>query len=381
MDATSMMAEREVNHLVVVAPGSRMVVGTLSSLDLVLRTSASAPLLRSPSKSQVVSPTVGELLQQHGHFTPQCKEGASLRDAADLLLRSDRTAAVVAVHGTDEQRTHLGMLTENDIMQAYIDGWRPETDAQEWVQTHEAPQLTIPQYLLVRPSTRLTEAASLMLMGASAGHVPTRGPLHHLAVMGNSGIQGSWLGIFSTLDIARGLANLHSELDIAQVGVDETTVDMVMKPVTDVPSVKPSDTIQHAFTELLNTSRHAAFVFDEHGAFYGVVTPRCAMEAFAKGVPPSTTVISWLQHHKNDEGPRHIEPQDTLHDAARVMMAYNIHHLVVRNSEDETFSAPVGVVSSLDLARGLTSIYSHRPFESLGWLYNCGGPHSCSVAK
>lgn len=56
------------------------------------------------------------------------------------------------------------------------------------------------------------------------------------------------------------------------------------------------------------------------------------------------------------------------------MATCSLHHLVV---VDPATREPAGVLSSLDLARGVASIGCHCPFMSLGWLRSCKGAASC----
>lgn len=109
-----------------------------------------------------------------------------------------------------------------------------------------------------------------MLSAAEPGHT-----CHHLVVRA---IDGQWLGVFSALDIARALHSLPSELEVAKTGADQTTIDMIMKPITTVPECRPSDTMYIALNALDIYCQNAAVVADEDG-FHGLITARCALQA------------------------------------------------------------------------------------------------------
>jgi len=371
VDAAAVMTTANLNHLVVVVPGSLEAVGTLSSLDLALCAKARTPLLRSVP--QWAGPTVGELVTQHWHLMAVCNKGASLREAATLLVTSSRTSLALALSG---EKAPLRLLTENDIMRAYVYGWEPDHTAESWLLAKLIPRSSVPQHVLLPPSVRLTEAAWLMLKAPKPGV----DACHHLVVKGVKGMEGGWLGIFSALDVARGLASITSELEAARTGADQTRVCAVMKTLEVVPTCKPSDTIQHALSTLISSRQNAAIVANADGT-YSLVTPRCALQALAEGLPSDISVKDFMERRGLVvcgfvTGPREITPDLRLLDAAAIMTERTLHHLVVM---DPKSSRPVGVLSSLDLVRAIASIRSQRPFASLGWLWACKGPSTCTV--
>merc|ERR1719215_340184 len=138
-----------------------------------------------------------------------------------FLATSGKTSAAVALGGDSPP---LGLLTDNDIMRAYVDGWPRDFTVERWLLVQESSRPAILPPLLVPPATRLTDAAALMLGASRPGLEPCR----HLVVKG-TGL--GWEGVFSALDVARALCSLGSELEVAKTGVDSLKVSMVMKPI------------------------------------------------------------------------------------------------------------------------------------------------------
>mmetsp|Transcript_53343 Transcript_53343/g.173452 ORF Transcript_53343/g.173452 Transcript_53343/m.173452 type:complete len:677 (+) Transcript_53343:160-2190(+) len=367
-DAAALMTANGVNHLVVVLPGTLEAVGTVSSLDLALCDKARTPLLRSTA--QAAGPTVGELVSQQWHLTAVCNQGATLREAACLLFASGRTSTALAL---SDEAAPLRLLTENDIMRAYVYGWEPDATAESWLVAKLIPRCSIPQHVLVPPSVRLTEAAWLMLKAPKPGI----DACHHLVVKGAKGSEGGWLGVFSALDLARGLAAIGSELEAARTGADQTRVRAAMKTLEVVPTCKPANTLRQAFSTLIDSRQNAALVTNDDGS-HNLVTPRCCLQALAEGVSADCTVVDFYGPRGGpaEEALREVAPELPLLDAAAVMTERTLHHLVVM---DPKTSRPMGVLSSLDVARAIASMQSQRPFASLGWLWACKGPSTCTV--
>eukprot|EP00929_Paragymnodinium_shiwhaense_P059853 TRINITY_DN29943_c0_g3_i1.p1 TRINITY_DN29943_c0_g3~~TRINITY_DN29943_c0_g3_i1.p1 ORF type:complete len:654 (-),score=157.08 TRINITY_DN29943_c0_g3_i1:511-2472(-) len=368
VEAAAMMSARELNHLVVVKPGTIEAVGSISSLDLVLCSSNKPPLLRT---SRSVGSSVGELLTQPWHPVVTFEVGTTVRQAAKRLTQAATTAALL--HLTGVEGLPMTMVTENDLLGAFVNNFAADQPVESWLALQEQKGSLIPQHLLVQPSVPLADAASLMVAaGSHAGRA-----CHHLAVQRPA---GGVQGVFSALDVARGLTSHCSELDVAKMGADSTEISVVMKPIATVPSCGLTDTIQHAMTSLYLSSQNAAVIVDEEGTpcLDGVITPRCAVQALADGLPLTTTVGDWLQlRRKRDNGLREVPPNLKLFDAALLMAKHSLHHLVV--SSRPYCTTPVGVVSSLDLVRGVASINIHAPFVSLAWLRAHKGPHACDL--
>jgi len=353
-DAAAIMTNRKVDHLVVLHPERREVVGVVSSLEILLRTRADAPLLRSMPLWE--GPSVAEVLVQNQSLTWTCPKGCTFGEAADVLTRSARTSTIVQI---GDEGFRCGLLTENDIVRAYIEGRNRSDIVESWMVGAE------PSYWQALPSTPVTEAASLLLSAAEPHHT-----CHHLVVKDSL---GEWLGVFSALDLARALNSLSSELDIAKTGVEETTVGMVMKLLEFLPRCEPTDTIRDALTVFDISGQNGVLVEDDEKV-HGLITPRCAIEALAREVPPSCTVAAWLlDSRRSQEAPREVLINTSLANAANIMVTHALHHLLV---VEQPGGPPMGVLSSLDLARGIVSINYHCPFMSLSWLRHFVGPTS-----
>jgi len=367
-EAAAVMTARRLNHLVVVRPGSTHALGVISSLDLAVCCAGERLPAGAPSASfRHAGPTVGQIVAQNWHLAAICNRGATLAEASMFLAASGRTSAAVALGGDSPP---LGLLTENDIMRAYVDGWPRDFTVERWLLVQESSRPAILPPLLVPPSTCLTDATALMLGASRPGLEPCR----HLVVKG-AGL--GWDGVFSALDVARALCSLGSELEVAKTGADYLKVSMVMKPVDAVPVSKPGDTLKDALTSLLRHHQHGSIVVDDDNTFHGIITPRCALQAMAEDAPSETMVSTWLHRRSTNEAPREVTPSASLMEAAGVMTERNLHHLVVKDPSPDHF--PVGVLSSLDVVRGIASMRSQLPFSSLGWLWSVRGPPSCAL--
>jgi len=357
VDAAAKMASDGIDHLIVVHPGGHEAVGVLSSLDILLRTKRHAPLLRTLPVWK--GPTVGDVLTDQLHLTEIYAKGTTLGEAARMLANTGRTSIVVDIKrgGCD-----FGLLTESEVLRAYLDGWAKTTSIEDLLMTTEFQHAEMFRHFQVPPTMRLTEAAQLMLTAAEPSHT-----CHHLVV--RTAI-GGFLGVFSALDIARALHALPSELEASKAGLDETSVDETMRPSSMVPTCKPTDTIQEALGTLDMFGQHSAFVMAADGAFLGLITPRCALHAFADGVPKDEQILAWLQRGRGADAHRQIMLGSKLSEAASVMASNGLHHLLV---VEERGTTPVGVLSALDVARGVVSLNSQCPFVSLGWLRLFGG--------
>mmetsp|Transcript_43490 Transcript_43490/g.114627 ORF Transcript_43490/g.114627 Transcript_43490/m.114627 type:complete len:681 (+) Transcript_43490:129-2171(+) len=360
VDAANLMTTRRLEHLVVCQPGETEVVGTLSSLDVLLRTRANTPLLRS--MPLWLGPTVGEVLDSHHHLTHICPRGATLGEAAELLDNSGASSLIarIGAHGSN-----LGLLTENGLLRACVDGWSSKADVEDWMAATEFQHAAVPLHLQVPPSMPLTEAASLMLSAAEPGRT-----CHHLVVRA---LAGTWLGVFSALDIARAIQSLASELDIARTGATETPVGAIMKLEETMPKCRPTDSLGSALGTLDKFCQNAALVVDDAGEVLGLITPRCAIQAISIGFSMDRSVADWFAVRPAGEGPREVLINTPLKDAAAIMTAHVLHHLLVAEAPG---ARPVGVLSSLDLARGIVSANYHCPFLSLGWLQLFGASAS-----
>jgi len=357
LDAAAKMASEEIDHLIVVHPGGHEAVGVLSSMDILLRTSAHAPLLRTvPLWS---GPTVGEVLADQRGLAEVHARDTTLGEAARVLAHTGRTSILIEMNrdGSD-----FGLLTESEVLRAYLDGWSKAARIEDLLASTELQHADMLRHFQVPPTMRLTEAAAMMLSAAEPSNT-----CHHLVVRSAA---GGLLGVFSALDVARALHTLPSQLEFARAGLDETTVDMVMRDSSTVPACRPTDTIEEALRTLDLCGQHCAFVADADGAFLGVITPRCALHAFADGVPRSEQILAWLQRGRGTSAQRQVHLGSRLSEAVSIMASSGLHHLVV---VEESGVPPVGVLSALDVARGVISVNTRCPFVSLGWLQLFGG--------
>jgi len=225
----------------------------------------------------------------------------------------------------------------------------------------------VPQYMQVPPSMPLSDAAWIMCRAAEPGRT-----CHHLVVRA---VTGGRLGVFSALDVTRALHGLPTELDVAKAGADGTTVDAVMKLVAAVPRCKPEDTIREALGTLDLFCQNASLVVDGDDVL-GLITPRCALQALAAGVPRDLSVGAWMRTRHTPDVPREVPRGTSIKEAAAIMTTHSLHHLLV---VDLPSTKPVGVLSALDLARAVVSMNYHCPFVSLGWLRRMNVPTSFSL--
>eukprot|EP00929_Paragymnodinium_shiwhaense_P013515 TRINITY_DN121364_c0_g1_i1.p1 TRINITY_DN121364_c0_g1~~TRINITY_DN121364_c0_g1_i1.p1 ORF type:complete len:668 (-),score=91.52 TRINITY_DN121364_c0_g1_i1:497-2431(-) len=371
MEAEALMSFRGLNHFVVVKPGTSEAIGTLSASDIALSSLGPSPAtcFRGPRSA---GPAVGEIVCQAWHRRTSCNEGATLAEVAEQMAHHGHatTSAMLSLGGADDRQV---LVTETDIMKAFTQGF-PRTQAlADYLSAAEKEKRSFPQHLLVPASMSLSEGASVMLRSAAQ----QGRSCHHLAVSSDN--YQDWLGVLSALDLVRGLTTMCSQLEIAKMGADDTTIASVMKPMSSVPTCHTNHTVHNALVLLLRASQTAALVLDDTGAplLDGVITPRCAMQALADGVLVDTSVGAWLQNRRAGEGPREVPPTIKLFDAALLMSRHQLHHLVV--AERPYCTQPIGVLSSLDVVRGISSIHAPMPFTSLEWLKSCRGSTACVV--
>jgi CBS domain-containing protein len=368
-EAAALMAARKLQHLIVVPPGDREAIGVLSSLDLLYTTSHAKRLFKSTVLSE--GPKIGDFLAGYPHLTAVCSRCATLGEIADSLMSTDRTAAAIAMEP-------YRLITENDVMRAFIDGWTWQCSAEKWLLSKDGANGSPPKHVMVPPSTPLTEAAALLLSASAQGR-----PCHHLVVKGTQKETSGWAGVFSALDVSRGLCILGSNLEVARTGADELSVSAAMKPISTIPTCRPDDTLLRALSILVNQHHGMAMVVGEDGTYIGAITARCALQAMSKGVLLQCLVADWLHGQQAAFAqvmPRLLPPTARLLDAASVMVSNNMHHLIIAEpSADAASIVPLGVLSSLDLARGVAAMRSSCPFVSLGWLRLCRGPNTCAV--
>eukprot|EP00932_Pfiesteria_piscicida_P003898 SRR837773.13806.p1 GENE.SRR837773.13806~~SRR837773.13806.p1 ORF type:complete len:242 (+),score=82.25 SRR837773.13806:341-1066(+) len=193
---------------------------------------------------------------------------------------------------------------------------------------------------------------------------------HHLVVRDVSGV---WIGVVSALDVARALRQLPSKLEAARLGVDVVPVQAVMKPVEDVPTCSTEDLLKDVLDRFEAFEQNAVMVKGEASSVVGLITPRCAMQALAAGTSPAMTVGEWMRTRQMQTGPREVQQSISIMDAAAAMAKFNLHHLLV---VDVIGGEPVGVLSALDVVRGVVSVHHQCPFLSLAWLRRLNVPTS-----
>lgn len=354
-DACSKMTACSLHHLVVVQPQTSETVGVLSALDMVLSSQLHALPHRPFAARFALHSPVADIVKQV--ITPVCSVSSTLGHAGDLLAAQQCTAAVLV----DESGATKGVLTVNDIMHAYLDGWSHDDGIRQWLSSDAS---ALPRHATVRPVVPVTEVATMMLVNHWR-----LGSCHHLLVMGDD---GRFYGVLSSLDIVRAMCTLASGLNVLESGAPVTTVAMVAKlnlanEAPTVPFCKCTDTIAHAFRVLIESQQDGVLIADGN-TIQGIITPRCAMEAFNAGISHDSTVACLLHGRHTRIEPREVAPEARLLDAAEAMVSRNLQHLVVVTSGT---NVPMGLISSLDVVRGIASITAHCKFVSLRWLRSC----------
>lgn len=355
IDAAEEMTNHEVDHLVVIRSEDSEAVGVVSSLDLVLHTKARDFVLEMPAYD---GPSVGEVLHEHTAMTTMCDFETTLGLLCARLLAAGQTSAFVGKASDARPRF---LFTESDIVRCFANRYNRDVVVGDMIGL--LGEHKVPNYLQVPPSMRLLQAGALMLQGAQPGR-----SCHHLVVRAVT--DSAWLGVFSALDIARALHHLSSRLDAARLNVDGLIVDSVMKPVEAVPTCSTSGTLRDVLGQLLQSGQTAAVVMDGETSL-GLITHRCAVHGFAAGVSPCITIGEWMRARQLPEGPREVLSRTSIVEAATLMLEHKLHHLVVV----EYFGgATVGVVSALDIVRGVVSVHQECPFVTLSWLRRLGVP-------
>lgn len=278
-------------------------------------------------------PVVGDVVGQRG--TVVVLASATLLDAVDLLIMHDRTAAGIV----GEDGSLLGVLTENDMALAYASGVPCGTPVHVWLESGyaRAAPSELPE-LIVRPSTTLLEAAVRM-----RAHIESETACHHLVVCEEG---GGFHGVLSSLDLARALCALRR--------VRGTTVSEVMKPRAELPWCSPSDNMREALRKMATVHQNCVLVTGDPFTgqqVLGVVTPRDALRAYAEHAPVDVELGHWLRGLQARWEPRQVSAGAPVAEAAAVMTAGFVHHLVAVAADAEV----VGVVSSLDLARAINA--------------------------
>lgn len=312
--------------------------------------------------------------------TAYCSLTDTLADASEALVDSARTAAVVM-----DARGIRGVLTENDLLRAYVDGAPWECSVDLWLRGGEArmPGFMVPA-LTISTTTTLAQAAACM---ASMAEENSGFACHHLLVrdkgdsVGTAASEADHPGHFrllSALDIAKGMLDAAEAEAMAGAWNTEAgrvaamTVKQAMKPRSDVACCAWDDSLNAAFREMYEFQQNCALVVDKRqvklegepevqlgGTIYGVITAADAIRAFAeRQTGEDTSLTAWLRDLPADRKPfkqRTIAANATLAEAASAMSNSGVHHLLVVLWAGS--SEVAGILSALDIVRALGSTY------------------------
>lgn len=370
-EAATVMSSHGLQHLVIVEPGQNAVVGLLGWLDLLhlgLRDAAELWDLVRPPPMPVL---VGDIIQCRRSAV--CQDDATMTDACDVMVSAGRTAAVVV----DRLCEAVGVLTENDVLQALVEGADWDCGIDMWLRGGEArmPGFLMPA-VTAKPNTPLADAASQMAL-------QTKGDFacHHLPVRDDAGRP---LGLISALDIARGLCKGAHRGGPRRCAVDlgaEISAAAAMKPRATVPTCRCEEPLMVAFKRLHESKQNCLLVIEGEegtvaspqesanlginapGIVVGVVTSADVLRAFAEHLPPSTAVGRWLRGVGTDWAQRKLRPYQKLSEAVEAMDHEHVHHMLVTECGSEEV---VGVVSALDVVLTLSSIHLAPPEASTG---------------
>lgn len=345
--------------------------------------------LESDARTQAV--TLGDIVARRE--TATVTMSYTLSDAVDALVSTERTAAVVL----DDGRVQ-GVLTENDVLAALVEGTPWQCQIGEWLMGSYArlpgfmvPALTLPD------TASIADAAAEMTSLAEDGIGFT---CHHMLVHAKE--EGESLRILSALDIARGIIDTIATRAIigegspsadSVIAASEITVEQAMKDRTGVSTCKLRDSLQKAFETMHDARQNCALIVSggpssvdealddlpvckveeqeelteedeqwqqEHGDVLGVITSADALRAFSEHLRGNTTTVAgWLrglntQEHKT-AAQRSIGCSTTLAEAALVMSECDLHHLLVIDEDGDV----IGVLSALDIVCALGASYRY----------------------
>jgi len=275
-----------------------------------------------------------------------CFRSSTLAAAAEIMLSRQVTALVIL----DERGIVAGALTENDLLQALCIGVPWNYSLNSWLCSDCA---RLPHFLVedraIPPTMPLLEAAARMAEHAGAGDYAC----HHLLV--HEGPDEPW-GILSSLDLAQAVfRSSHLPASRSAKLLRASLVAEVMKPRPALPTCDKESSLNGALYEMMATRQNCALITEEANAkspVLGVITTRDAVRAFVENNDGKICVAEWLQKFHSRWEPRGIASDKSLFDAAELMAANLHHHLVVVSPAT---SEVVGVISTLDMARAMTS--------------------------
>jgi len=294
--------------------------------------------LAPPHHPRGASAVVAEIVGQHGKAL--CNGSGTLRNAAVVLMLTDRTAGIVA----GSQGGVLGAITENDILQAYSTGTPGDHSVGAWLLSERARMPGVfAQALSVGARMEITEAARMM-RAQSSGDLACR----HLLVKDEA---GHLQGILSALDLARAVCSLSPESEL-RCTMDAGTVSQVMKPSGVIPACRESATMGEAVEKMVGSRQNCILVTDgpQHFGVMGVFTTRDALRAFAEEIPLDVEIGHWMFCLNHRMAPRIVAADAPLTDAAAKMASGSVHHLIAVAGDTGDV---VGVMSSSDLAHAI----------------------------
>ncbi|CAE7241027.1 unnamed protein product [Symbiodinium pilosum] len=329
--------------------------------------------------------------------TATCSVTYTLTDAVDALVSTERTAAVVF----DEDGRVQGVLTENDVLAALVEGIPWQCQISEWLKGSYArlPGFMVPALTLPATSP-IAEAAAEMTSLAEDG---IGFACHHMLVHSKNDGENSSLRILSALDIARGMIDTIAARAVTGEGgmaadsvvtAADLTVEQAMKDRAGVCTCKLRDSLQKVFETMHDARQNCALIVSggavsvdaaldgdlpegrveaeedltpeeeqwqqEHGEVMGVVTSSDALRAFSEHLRGNTTTVAgWLrgltiQEHKT-VAQRSIQCSATLAEAALTMSECDFHHLLVVDEDGDV----IGVLSALDIVCALGASYRY----------------------
>jgi CBS domain-containing protein len=128
-----------------------------------------------------------------------------------------------------------------------------------------------------------------------------------------------------------------AKLPVAEPLLGELTVADAMHD--GIVSCGPAASLRDVAGLLARHQIHCAVVTDEAGTVWGIVSDVDLMRGLGSPVPLTAGNLAALE-------PIAVSPRDGLDRAAQLMAEHDVSHLIVRSD-----GAPVGIVSTLDVAR------------------------------
>jgi CBS domain-containing protein len=128
-----------------------------------------------------------------------------------------------------------------------------------------------------------------------------------------------------------------ARLPVAETLLRELTVaDAMHRGIVSCP---PSANLLEVAALLARNAIHCAVVTDDAGTVWGIVSDVDLMRGLGSPVPLTAGNLAALEAVA-------VAPDDELQRAAQLMAEHDVSHLIVRSE-----GAPVGIVSTLDVAR------------------------------